>query len=841
MDVSRNDSGEAIGHTPAEEARAYAMALCGTIAAMEGPGPLLAPAVVEGPKTALQTYHEAWRNDNLLDGLVGNSGPQSGGGWINPMTGHGVYGRDKVMYGRFIEAPRLDDTQLTALFNNNDIAHRIATARPNEMFRRGWCLVIPQDLDQEGVKDAGREPTEQPASGESGPAAPGSPLVDPLGASPDNASGNGPLKGLNAANPEQLGKRQPIAGGADPKNATANKPASSIAASAPDPYGEGLAKGVTTPTRPNSNRKVAPAADKVTQDSGADIAKAAEVYAGRLGLVARAYEASVFAGVYGGGILIIGADDGQDMSTPLNEKNIKTIRYLSWVDRRFVFASTWYADIGPKYGEVETWEIINPFGGSANTRIHETRVVRFDGAPVDFLMRRRLLGWTLSRYQAPYDTMRQFDMSFQSVSNLMSDLAQACMSINGLAQMISSDPQTLQTRMRLVDQSRSSGTMLYIDAENEKFERKTTPLTGVADVIHMLMLRLAAAVNMPVALLFGREPSGLNATGDADFRRFYDVVSGEIKSDLEPRLRRVYTLILLAKDGPTKGRLPSAGVQFVWPKLYEPSEVEQSTIRWNMAQSDAAYVANKILLPEEVAKSRFRNGELHLDTEIDTGLRAEKLQEAELPPNAADEAKTQQENADKDRQAAVDQAGQAHELAKAALNAKTQTFTPGGKPGASSGVNRPNTPVRKDSVDTAEVDAEWDNIRCDAEAATVHKVMSEDFPPEAISWVLAGQWKQTNVRRTDIDYSGRAGWQASKASDRERVERFVPEIRDGSIKPIILVQPPKGKAIIVDGHHRALAHMYEGSEKVPAYICPVQESDGPWDATHDAQRNRTSG
>ena len=162
-----------------------------------------------------------------------------------------------------------------------------------------------------------------------------------------------------------------------------------------------------------------------------------ETYANKLQLRGKAKEASVFGGLYGGGLLIVGADDGQDMAMPLDETQIRTVRYLSWVDRRFVFASTWYADIGPQFGEVETWEIINPFGGQANTRIHESRVVRFDGAPVDFLMRRRLLGWTLSVLQAPYDAMRQFDMSFQSIANLMSDLSQAVMSVNGLAQMIS--------------------------------------------------------------------------------------------------------------------------------------------------------------------------------------------------------------------------------------------------------------------------------------------------------------------------------------------------------------------------------------------------------------------
>ena len=84
-------------------------------------------------------------------------------------------------------------------------------------------------------------------------------------------------------------------------------------------------------------------------------------------------------------------------------------------------------------------------------------------------------------------------MSFQSIANLMADMSQAVMKINGLAQLISNDQKTLQTRMQMVDMSRSSGRMLYIDAENEEFERTATPMTGVADTVQMQMLRVSAA------------------------------------------------------------------------------------------------------------------------------------------------------------------------------------------------------------------------------------------------------------------------------------------------------------------------------------------------------------
>ena len=624
------------------------------------------------------------RQDNLLDGLIGGSpGGPSGGGWTNPSTGAGIFGRDKVVSGTFSTPYRLFDQELSDLLDGNDLARRIVLTRPREMFRRGYILVVkPDNAGAEGAADpdAQAEATAQTdkhglgqtgvlGGNESGPAAPGAPVIDPTGTQAQNLIEMG-----TAATPPAKGPA-PAAPGAGKSPVEADQTSSTFTTTE-DPTGERLNKGPIAGRLENGQAgasaaeagggpvpgvrpgqdpkgiaptngpgmpggKAAPAGDQGAQ---AELVVEAESYADRLALKARVKEGLIFGGLYGGGVLIINADDGLDMSEPLDEANIKTIKSLTFMDRRFVFASTWYAEIGPKWGEVETWSIINPFGGQANVRVHETRVIKFDGAITNFLKRRQLLGWSLSLLQAPYDVMRQFDMSFQSVSALMADISQAVMKINGLSQLISRDQKSLQTRMKMVDMGRSSSRMLYIDAENEAFERTATPLTGVSDVLEMLMLRLAAAAEMPVAILFGREPSGLNATGDADFRRFYDVIAGEQVEVVDPKLRRLYTLIFAAKDGPTKGVVPAKGLEFIWHKLYAPSEVEQSTIRYNMAQADDLYINNNTLLPEEVAMSRFgRTGDLHLDTEVNTQLRQEKLATAQLAPSGAEKAQQDQE------------------------------------------------------------------------------------------------------------------------------------------------------------------------------------------------------
>jgi len=549
------------------------------------------------------SYFAGVRNDSLLNGLIGgNGGGHYQGGWVNPLTGHGT-GRDKVTHGEFREPHRLPDAELSALWNGNDLAKRIVGAKAKEMFRRGWILAFP---------------------GAPGPDDPKAALADAAAKAPAAAPPPGGTPPPGAPKPRT-----------DDAGPTLAAPVSDEGESGP---AGPAATAIADPPKPGS---VDP--NPGDQAGKADLAKAVELYAKPLQIRARFLEACIFGGLYGGGLLIMGLDDGADMSTPVNEENIRSFKYLTWIDRRFIVAQSYYETIGPKYGEVEVYNIINPFGNQDNSLVHESRVIRFDGEPVDLFMRRRLAGWTLSRLQSAYDVMRQFDMSFQSVANLMSDLSQAVMKINGLAQLISNDQKTLQTRMQLVDMQRSTTRMIMLDAENEAFERVATPLTGVDDVLENMMLRMAAAAEMPVAILFGREPSGLNATGDADFRRFYDMIAGDQVNEVQPKLERLYSLICAAKDSPCKGKLPDGGLEFTWHKLYAPSELEQSTIRWNMAQADDKYIANGTLLPEEVAMSRFRSGDLHLDTEIQGDLRRAKLATAQLAPSGAEKFQADQD------------------------------------------------------------------------------------------------------------------------------------------------------------------------------------------------------
>lgn len=366
---------------------------------------------------------------------------------------------------------------------------------------------------------------------------------------------------------------------------------------------------------------------KAGQHEQSELAQEVTKYGDALGLNDKVKDSFTFGRLFGGGLLIVGADDGRDMAKPLNEKNIRSIKYLNFIDRRFLFARTYYGDpFAPHYGEPETYQVTSLFGQQEFTAVHESRCIRFDGAAVEILMRRQLAGWTLSVLQAPFDALRMFDTSFQAVSNLMTDMSQAVFKMKGLIQMITSKRVgELRARMQMVDMMRSSGRMMLLDSEGEEFERKPTPMSGVPETMDRFLIRMASAAEMPVTVLFGQSPAGLNATGESDFRSFYDTIAGEQTTICQPKLKRLYELICLAKDSPAKGSIPEGGFEFCWHKLWEPNEKELSEIHVNQANADKVYLEAGVLTPSEVAMSRFRGGQLSLETEVDIAARKKML------------------------------------------------------------------------------------------------------------------------------------------------------------------------------------------------------------------------
>jgi phage-related protein (TIGR01555 family) len=381
--------------------------------------------------------------------------------------------------------------------------------------------------------------------------------------------------------------------------------------------------------------KAKPKDARKTQTRNADLETAVAARFQELEVWQKLADAAVWGRCFGGGGLLIGANDGQDVSMPLDLERVKSIDYIVPVDKRSLWIKTWYEDPRHnKFGQPELYRLqrqtpaqfmeqINGGGQSYGAIIHESRIIVFDGVRTADIEKTANRGWGYSVFQAPYDVLRDFGIGWAGASMLLQEASQAVYGVKDLAQTLASvqGEERLRKRFRMIEMGRSIARAMVIDKE-ETFERKATSFTGLPELLDRFCNRLSAATRIPVTVLMGQAPAGLNATGEADIRTWNATCTNWRKNSLEPAMERLCQLFLIEA---AQGKEPE-NWSIKYPPIYQATPQEQATVEKLVADKDAFYIQWGVLTPEEVATSRYAEEGWSAETQIDLELR-EQLEE----------------------------------------------------------------------------------------------------------------------------------------------------------------------------------------------------------------------
>lgn len=339
-------------------------------------------------------------------------------------------------------------------------------------------------------------------------------------------------------------------------------------------------------------------------------------------------EAMEYARAFGGGGIFIGVDDGvADLSKPIREDRIREVRFLTPLTPRELYPNSWYSNPNDKaWGRPALYRMDqDPEGGISTRRsfnVHESRIIRFDGIRTT---RRNISlnrGWGGSALGRIQDVIRDFDMAWQGASLTLRDFGVGAVKFKNLAELLAAGEdgdKSLTYRLQQMELVKSQLRAMLLD-ESETYEKVNTSLAGLPDMMDKFCLRLAAAVSIPVTMLMGQAPAGLNATGESDIRWFYDYCASLQQRMLRRRQNRLMRLLMLAKKGPTGGREPMKWT-IAYRPLWEMTDAQKAELRSKQATTDKLYIDAGVLTPEEVAISRFGGDEWSMETQIDVGAR----------------------------------------------------------------------------------------------------------------------------------------------------------------------------------------------------------------------------
>jgi hypothetical protein len=309
------------------------------------------------------------------------------------------------------------------------------------------------------------------------------------------------------------------------------------------------------------------------------------------------HDALTWERLLGGSVVLIGADDGGSREEPLDMRSVRSLGFLTTLDRR---------DVLPMYGVGSNLYRLHFEGGSFT--VHGSRLLVFRGRRVPRREARARQGWGVGKVERGWEEIQQFDATWMSIRHLLLDSAQGVFKMKGVVHAVGSGRgELLRDRMMLLDQTRSIARALVLDSDgDESFTREVASMAGYADILESSFQRLAQAFEGPVTVLVGTSPAGLNATGASDIRLWYDQVARERRRTAHPAVLRLAQIASVAL-----GEDPG-GIEVRWPSLWQQTDKEAADTRNAAANADrtelfAARVALSLgLLSTKEARTLWR-------------------------------------------------------------------------------------------------------------------------------------------------------------------------------------------------------------------------------------------
>ena len=374
-----------------------------------------------------------------------------------------------------------------------------------------------------------------------------------------------------------------------------------------------------------------------TDQEASDIVEAMEA---KLNITAVLQQSRIYARLFGGGATFLGVNGNLKAERP-EDGEVEFIRAVGKTDLE---PAAWYADPAKQnFSRVAAYDYNIPsFSGLGvdaiatapkRVELHESFTIPFYGIlTTDERFRER--GWGDSVLRRVYDALRQFEAAYQSVLHTLAENSIPVYKVEGLLHMLASEnADLLQARFKLLNVGKSNYRAIVL-GENESFERVNAPLAEAANVVQTAMQRVAGSAGMPMTILWGMSPAGMNATGQSDLEIWNGQVAQEQTLVLGPALLDLYRAILADPASPLNGNVPE-DLEIKWPSLWTPSLQDEVNNYAQVAGADSANITSGVLKPEEIRIARSGRGQfpaIDVDAAIDA-LEAGSILEKELLEN----------------------------------------------------------------------------------------------------------------------------------------------------------------------------------------------------------------
>lgn len=347
-----------------------------------------------------------------------------------------------------------------------------------------------------------------------------------------------------------------------------------------------------------------PAADMVREwrsYKGADEQQITDIDAEemRLDLRRKVREALILARKDGNSVILIGG--GGNAATELRPERIGRggLQYINVLSKQDIAPQSRDNDpASPRFNQPRFWTLKN----QGQTEVHPSRVIKFTGNPV-----REAYTWDGWGGESLFAVMaRAITNNDQIAGAIAAMVDEAKIDViklkNLMANLATQDGENLLVRrFTAVNTLKSIVNAMIIDGDDEH-TTKTLNFAGLTDIQNTAMIIVAGLADIPVTRMWGRSAAGLNSTGEADLRNYYDGIRAGQTIDLGPTIAPLDEMLIRSALGDRPEE-----IFYEWNALYQLSEKEAAEVENIFADATTKLVATG-LVPDEAMSEMVKGG-----------------------------------------------------------------------------------------------------------------------------------------------------------------------------------------------------------------------------------------
>ncbi|NBQ17363.1 DUF1073 domain-containing protein [bacterium] len=322
----------------------------------------------------------------------------------------------------------------------------------------------------------------------------------------------------------------------------------------------------------------------------------------RLNVINVVREAIQWADLYGGSAIILGLNDEEDASKPLNLRNLKKgdLQFLNVVFKDQITPSA-AIEIDPYSLNFQKPQFYYIAGTSNRSQIHASRVIQFYGAELPLYSLLRQAGWGDSRLISTWAIIEAAEKMWLNISQLISQATIDVIQLKDYMNLLANErSEQIVSRMNFTENMTSSYKKLILDTE-DKYERKElTNVQGLANIMIEFLQMIAGAAGMPLTVFLGTSINGFSS-GDMEITKYYDSIH-ERQNRLYKQMNYLDKIIEISTFG------NYLGIDFEWESLREMDDNQKSEISLKRAQRDDMYLRMGIIDEAIIAEQLQNDG-----------------------------------------------------------------------------------------------------------------------------------------------------------------------------------------------------------------------------------------